>query len=485
MNDEGEPAMSVEVLATLTLETAPPISAHSALRKRRAAKVIAIALFLLAIAIRLHYALPVLVLGVPMSGDALYRYHAIAQNMVAGNGFTSYGAPPYQPNSFAQPGYPAFVALLYLLTGGSQRAVVLAQLALELLTLLIVFKMCESLKLSRRVQLTSAAIGLVCPFLVSNSTFLLTEMFATFLVTLTCWMFVSALGKERGTRRLWVFAGLAGGSCMLVRPDLLIAVVGMILAAGIYLARRDSWVRAAVAIGMMSMAMIAILLPWTLRGFVVFGRFQPLGEVAGRTRLGYVRWLDTWVDNPRDESIYAGEWDKAVSVPREKIDDPDEWARANQAYTVASLRGFHDIEASETYSALAREAMHKRPFKTSIVVPVIRAAKTWADMPFGGIGVPQRKPAIALTILFWWLLTPCTLLGISRVPFLKHAPLGVLLAILIGRLALPLISSYGAEARYLIEALPVCFVFAALAVDYLTSFVERILGLRRLRIATA
>ncbi len=233
------------------------------------------------------------------------------------------------------------------------------------------------------------------------------------------------------------------------------------------------------------MALIAILVPWTLRSLVVFGRFQPLGEVAGRTRVGYVRWLDTWVDNPRDESIYAGEWDKAVSVPREKIDDPDEWARANQAYTIASLRGFDDIEATGTYSALAREAIHKRPFKTLIVVPGIRAAKTWADMPFGGIGVPQRKPAIALTILFWWLLTPCALLGISRVPFLKHAPLGVLLAILIGRLVLPLISSYGAEARYLIEALPVCFVFAAVAVDYLINFAERIFSSGRFRIGTA
>lgn len=476
--------LSVVDLPKLRPEVAPAISDQGTLRERRVIRVIAIALLLLAIAIRVNYVLPVLVSGVPMSGDALYRYHALAQNLVVGNGFTSDGAPPYQPNSFAQPGYPAFVALLYLLTRGSQKAVVLAQLALELLTLFIVFKMCESLKLSRRVQLAAVAIGLMSPFLVSNSTFLLTEMLATFLVTLTCWMLVSALGKEGGTRRRWVFAGFAGGSCMLVRPDLLVAVVAMILTAGIYLVRRDSWARAVVAIGMLSMAMIAILLPWTIRGVVAFGRFQPLGEVAARTRVGYVRWLDTWIDNPRDESIYGGEWDKAVSVPREKIDDPEEWTRANQAYSVASLRGFYDVEASETYSILAREAIRKRPFKTLIVVPLIRAARTWADMPFGGIGMPQRKPAIALTLLFWWLLTACTLLGITRAPFLKHAPLGVLLALLMGRLALPMISSYGAEARYLIEALPVCFVFAAVGVDYLASFAERTLRLRRVRIAT-
>ncbi len=179
MNDEVESTLSVVDLPRLKPEIAPVIFDQGTSRERRVISIIAIVLVLLAIAIRVHYVLPVLVSGVPMSGDALYRYHALAQNLVAGNGFTSDGAPPYQPNSFAQPGYPAFVALFYLLTGGSQKAVVLAQVALELLTLLIVFKMCESLKLSRRVQLTSMAIGLMSPFLVSNSTFLLTEMLAT------------------------------------------------------------------------------------------------------------------------------------------------------------------------------------------------------------------------------------------------------------------------------------------------------------------
>ena len=476
--------MSAEVRARFKPDLWPVISDQEALRKRRATGVIVIALLLLAIAIRVNYVLPVLVSGVPLDGDALYRYHALAQNLVAGNGFTTDGAPPYQPNSFAQPGYPAFVALLYLLSGGSQKAVVLAQVALELLTLFIVFKMCESLKLSRRVQLTSVAVGSMCPFLVSNSTFLRTEMLATFLITLTCWMLVSALGKEGQPGRRCVFAGLAGGTSLLVRPDSLVAVIAMILVAGIYLIRRDSWVRTGFAMGVFSIAMIAILLPWTLRGFLVFGSFKPLGEVSSLTRLGYVRWLDTWIDNPKDARTYGGEWYKAVPVPREKTDDLEEWTRASQAYGVASLRGFHDVEATETYLALAREAIHKRPFKTLIVVPLVRAAMTWADMPFAGIGVPQRKPAIALTILYWWLLTLLTILGITRAPFLKDSPTGVLLAVLTGRLALPLISSYGAEARYMLEALPVCFVFAAVAVHYLASSAERIISLRRVRLAT-
>lgn len=199
--------MSITNPPVLKVDTWSAIYHQGTFRKRRATKVIAIALLLLAIAIRVNYVLPALVSGVALDGDALYRYHPLAQNLAAGNGFTSDGAPPYQPNSFAQPGYPAFVALFYFLTGGSRKPVVLAQIALELLTLFIVFKMCESLKLSRRVQLTSVVIGLVCPFLVSNSTFLRTEMLATFVVTLTCWMLVSALVTEAvdaaGCSRAW------------------------------------------------------------------------------------------------------------------------------------------------------------------------------------------------------------------------------------------------------------------------------------------
>jgi hypothetical protein len=463
--------MGVQVTSALSLEPGPASSVQSG--KRWAAKVIAIGLLLLAVGIRVNYVVPVLLSGVPMSGDALYRYHALAQNLVAGNGFTSDPAPPYHPNSFAQPGYPAFVALLYWPTGGSQKAVVLAQLVLELLTLFIVFELCGSLKLDRLVQVTAVAIGASCPILVSYSTFVLSEVLGTFLVTLTCWMLVSALGDEIGRRRRWVFAGLAGGSCLLVRPDLLVAVALTALAAGIYLVRRESWAQAAVAMGLLSMAMIAILLPWTLRGLIVFGRFQPLGEVAARTRLGYARWLDTWIDNPRDQTTFGGEWDKAVSVPLDKLDDPEEWATANQAYDLVSQRGFYDPEASEKYTTLARDAIQKRPFKRLIGVPLIRAARTWADMPFGGIGLPQRRPAIALTFLYWWLLTGCMLMGIALMSFLKRAPLGVLLALLIGRLLLPIISSYGAEARYLIEALPACFIFAAAAVVSLTRLTEK------------
>jgi hypothetical protein len=91
-------------------------------------------------AIRLNYVLLVLISGVKLSGDALYRYHAIAQNLVSGNGFSSDLAPPFHANTFEQPIYPSFVEAIYWLTSGSQKAVVVVQLGVELLTLLLVLQ---------------------------------------------------------------------------------------------------------------------------------------------------------------------------------------------------------------------------------------------------------------------------------------------------------------------------------------------------------
>src|SRR5258707_1185660 len=76
-----------------------------------------------------------LVLQPPLvTPDSLTRYEPIARNLAAGHGFSRAAAPPYAPDGFNQPGYPLFLAAIYLAAGEDRRAVVLAQFGLELLT---------------------------------------------------------------------------------------------------------------------------------------------------------------------------------------------------------------------------------------------------------------------------------------------------------------------------------------------------------------
>ena len=50
-------------------------------------------------------------------GDA-EGYATIARNIAEGNGFSWDKNPPYLPNGNRTPGYPLFLALSYILTGG-------------------------------------------------------------------------------------------------------------------------------------------------------------------------------------------------------------------------------------------------------------------------------------------------------------------------------------------------------------------------------
>jgi hypothetical protein len=397
----------------------------------------------------------------PCCSDQFLRYYTAAHNLIQGNGFSKDREPPYRPDSFEQPGYIGFLAVVYGITGESRKALTLIQLALELLTVLLAYKISRQLGLS---GLGATAVGLLCPFLAFWLMQVMTEVLATFALALAMWALVKAAADDNLKR--WAVSGLACGACLLTRPDTVIAVGFMILAGLLCTLGRVSKRRLVYGFLTLICTLGLTLTPWTLRGYLLFGAIRPLGEVT-QLPFGYAKWLNTWADAPPYINQYW--WPALVQVrdkkpfPADKVTDPTELQRAEAAYAQAQQAGTFAGQPSGTFSALANEAYSRRPFHTILVVPLRRVFVTW-----GYVAQTQGHPAIAVRAgLFWLGLSLLTLAGLM-LAFLRRQRLMLIpLALILGRLALPLISLPTSEARFLIETLPACYIFAGLTLEYL------------------
>jgi 4-amino-4-deoxy-L-arabinose transferase-like glycosyltransferase len=420
----------------------------------------------IAIAIRLSVAAS----DIPLLGDAKTRYDPIAKSLLAGHGFSRDNAPPYRADNFDQPGYPLLIATVYAISNRSTRAVVLFQLLLELLILLPVIWIARELKLSRKAQILAVAIGLICPFLAKYAGLLLSEVLATLVIMFGCYTFMRSVREsQRNNLKWWALAGLASGVTLLIRADTLI-VVGLMSAVAIILARPPSVKSRILQASVLVISIVLTLTPWTVRNYLQFRAFKPLGSVSVQAGFPYVKWLNTWLDSPADLKPFWWDAMKADQnlepFPAAKIPDADErnraWSSLVQGREQRSMRG----EPNRQFQELANEARRKRPLQTFVMVPVRRLIKTLLYPQINRVPtlMGTRLPFFSIQIL-WLLLLGFSLLGVVLAIRLKRYAVLLLVAVIIGRLLLPLISGLGADPRLLVEILPVLYVLAALGIS--------------------
>jgi len=398
--------------------------------------------------------------GNALGGDAGLRYDPIARNLASGNGFSISAQAPYLPDGFDQPLYPLFIASVYWLFDYSVRAVRLIQGAIELATLWLVWRISISLGFSRIVGLVAVMIGLVCPFLPLFAGRLMTEVVATFLLTMTGYLLLMA--RERDKWCWWLFAGLSAGSCLLTRPDLLIslglmATVTLLLRTGAGRFNRLGKQSALMAIGI-----ILIMIPWCYRNYTAFGQLRPLGGVTAQTSLSYVKWLGTWVDDPRyQQEFWWGVWErgKAIEFPVEKL-TADQVSSADKALKIAGAQGSFEGEPDRIFAELADSARQTDPFRVMLWLPVKRTAMAWLRMP-GYLGNVRFKYA---AYGFWLPFLILSAVGMVALIRDNRPALLILGAWVAGRAVLPIISVLAIEPRYQVEALPAGFIFTSILI---------------------
>jgi 4-amino-4-deoxy-L-arabinose transferase-like glycosyltransferase len=206
----------------------------------------------------------------PLHGDAS-GYHVLAQNLLAGEGFSWDGE---SPTSYRVPGYPLFVAAVYLLFGQSTFAVGLVQAVLGALLCLAIFLFARRL-FGVPVALLSAAAVAVHPLLIYMTAWVYSETLFLLLLWLALWLWAVSLQQPFSTPRL-AATGVLLGLATLVRPEVVI-FMPLLLGALLLLKRVEAFRRGLVVLA----ALLLVLLPWTLRNQAVHGEFVPLTTSAG------------------------------------------------------------------------------------------------------------------------------------------------------------------------------------------------------------
>ena len=180
-----------------------------------------------------------------------YDYDELARNMIERGEFTRTG----QPEIFRTPGYPAFVAGIYWLSGNSAFAVAGAGIVLDTALCLLAFLLGREL-ISQRVGLVAAAIQAISPVAIVSSVRLLSGGPFALLITAALLMLVKCI---RTSRWRWALgAGAAVGAACLVRP---IALPMVLIAIVVLLSRLKRCYLAAA----FTAAALVFIMPWMLR----------------------------------------------------------------------------------------------------------------------------------------------------------------------------------------------------------------------------
>jgi 4-amino-4-deoxy-L-arabinose transferase-like glycosyltransferase len=221
------------------------------------------AIVVVAVLARFAFASLVVGLDAPPKGDET-DYHAIAQNLLDGDGFA---VAEGIPTARRPPAYPAFLAGVYAVTGTSTSAARVAQVLLGAVIVALTGRIAQRYFSGNTARL-AAALAAVNPFLIFISGYLLTENL--YLLALLGALFVAG-----GPRHMTVSARRAAacgallGVATLARPSGLPmfewVVAALLLLSGV--AWRVRIVRAAVAI----FAFALVVAPWYARNASVMG----------------------------------------------------------------------------------------------------------------------------------------------------------------------------------------------------------------------
>ncbi|HXN72589.1 MAG TPA: glycosyltransferase family 39 protein [Candidatus Acidoferrales bacterium] len=359
----------------------------------------------------------VLKFPVTESGDAPF-YIELAWNWLK-NGV--YGFPvngQLTPVDMRVPGYPAFLAAVFAFAGNSTRAVMLAQVVLDLATCFLIALIAARLApeaARRRVALAGLWLAALCPFTANYTAVVLTETLTIFLTALAILVLLETeLGKKidavsgieftRGLLNPWFLAGIVVGFGALVRPEtpLLLFAAGLVLVKKWW--RPVNWTKLLRAGLLLAVGTILPLVPWAARNWYTLHDVQFLAprysELPGEyTPLGFSDWTNTWLWHFRD--VYLTQWklnEEEIpldDIPASAFDSPSERARISDLLDQYNEELTVGPALDQQFREIAGERTSRHPLRTYLKVPFLRALTLWFTprielLPYSGHLRPIR-----------------------------------------------------------------------------------------------
>jgi hypothetical protein len=345
------------------------------------------------------------------SGDTVL-YEQIATNWLKHQVYGMTVGGVVTPVDLRMPGYPAYLAGMYWLTGKTAVAahlwVMLGQVVADMMGCAFVVWLAGLLLVlgdeharQKPVLKTCLWLAMLCPFTANYTAVPLTESFAIALTAIALVLLVglSASAQELvfpAKRRPWewpndfrhwaVPLGFVVGIGTLFRPETPLLLLAAWIGAALPLLRRGKilmWIR---IVGYSGLACILPLLPWAARNLATLDEVQFLapkdsnlpGELVPR---GFMAWEKTWLFRMKD--CYLAPWklnEEAIEgeqLPSRAFDSTDEKQRVERILEAYNEELTLTKEEDAAFAQLARERTARHPLRTYVLLPVLRAVTLW------------------------------------------------------------------------------------------------------------
>jgi 4-amino-4-deoxy-L-arabinose transferase-like glycosyltransferase len=193
-------------------------------------------------------------------------YHNVAASLARGDGYT--GPWTGFPTAQWPPGYPFFLAGIYSLFGPTVAGARLANVVLGAATAALVYVLALRL-FDKRTAILAGLLAAVFPGQIFFVSLVWSEVVFTFAFVLALLLVVMVVQVPGRQRQWWlVAAGLLFGVAALTRGQGLLLPIVAFVTWGVF--GRD-WARALAWTGVTLACIVAVILPWTIRNYLVLG----------------------------------------------------------------------------------------------------------------------------------------------------------------------------------------------------------------------
>lgn len=262
-------------------------------------------------------------------GDEV-TYDLLAQNLVAGHG---YSFVPGHPSLLRAPLYPLFMAGLYAVFGHHYAVVLGVQVLAGGLSTVVLVMLGQRLFGKVAAPIVAGCLFACHPLLIFATGLLYSETLYLFLLLLFTFSCLK-MAEEPGRKGWAVVSGALLGTTVLMKPNLLF--LPLVLVFWLWFVLRH-FRRALVLGGLVILAMVAVVLPWTLRNYYVSGELVPVSADMG---------LNLWQGNHPEAD--------GAAYPLDQVDPMD---------------GYSEVERDRIYRQWALQQIRSDPRRFLALIP--------------------------------------------------------------------------------------------------------------------
>lgn len=334
--------------------------------------------------------------GNPLQGDAI-GYVQLSKNLINGNGYSWDGETP---TSYRMPGYPAFLAIIFVFVSENLTTVRMIQSILGVLTIFPVAFIALSLGGNAVGLLTALGLALY-PLLIYLTGWVYSETLFIFLLWVGIYFLIKGLEKEKIL--IGALSGLILGLATLVRSEIIIFPLFVSL---FFLVRRLGRKRLILTV-VTQVCLVLVVLPWSIRNTIVHQQIIPLTTSSGSNLYAG--------NNPDSHGgsawVFPLEGISEFESDRELNRQAMQWIRENPADAMVNYLQ----KMQKFFSPITFETRNTPITRWASIVDLIYliflalagwgAWKTWRLIP----------GAILILLVLWYLLMALVFYGGSRV----------------------------------------------------------------------